>query len=63
VLAYRRAAETVAGLDRPIAEIVRDQGLDGVIALPTVGSGIGAAIVEMVTTGRWSQLERLLGKL
>lgn len=61
VAAYRRAADTVAGLDRGLEELVRTAGLDGLVALPGIGRGIGAAILEMVTTGRWGQLERLRG--
>lgn len=63
VSAYRRAADTVAGLDRGVGELVRREGLNGLVALPGIGRGIGAAILEMVTTGRWVQLERLRGGL
>lgn len=61
--AYRRAADTVAGLDRGVGELVRREGLNGLVALPGIGRGIGAAVLEMVTTGRWVQLERLRGGL
>jgi putative hydrolase len=37
--------------------------VEGLLALPHVGRGIAAAIVEMLRTGRWSQLERLRGTL
>lgn len=63
VAAYRRAARTLVELETPIDEIVRNQGLEGVIALPGIGGRIGAAIVEIVTTGRWNQLDRLSGTL
>ncbi len=63
VQAYRRAAETVARLERDAGEIVRQEGAEGLIALPGIGSGIAAAIVELVTRGRWSALERLRGEL
>ena len=63
VNAYRRASRTIEQCSKPVEEIVRERGLAGVTELPGIGSGIGAAIVEMVTTGRWSQLERLLGTL
>jgi hypothetical protein len=33
------------------------------VDLPGIGRGIGSAIMEMVTTGCWSQLERLQGAL
>lgn len=63
VSAYRRAALTVADLDQPVDEIVSAEGLKGLLKLPGIGRGIGAAIVEIVTTGRWSQLDRLTGNL
>jgi DNA polymerase/3'-5' exonuclease PolX len=61
--AYRRAAETVRTLKRPVTEILSSEGRSGLVALPTVGEGIASAIAEMVTTGRWAQLERLTGSL
>jgi putative hydrolase len=33
------------------------------VALPSIGDGIAAAIAEMCATGRWAQLERLTGAL
>ncbi len=63
VSAYRRAAETVARLDRGLRELVDERGPDGLVALPNVGRGIASAILELVATGRWSQLERFRGTL
>jgi DNA polymerase (family X) len=63
VSAYRRAARVLAELDSPVADLVRNQGLKGVVELPGIGRGIGAAIVEMVEMGSWSQLDRLKGTL
>ena len=63
VSAYRRAAETVARLDRDLRKLVDDQGPDGLVVLPNVGRGIASAIVELAATGRWSQLERFRGTL
>jgi Helix-hairpin-helix domain len=63
ITAYRRAADTLDTLNQPVGEIVRTKGLASLVELPGVGRGIGSAIVEMVTTGRWSQLERLQGAL
>lgn len=63
VNAYRRAARIVAEHPASLADIVRTGGLAAVVELPGIGRGIGAAILEMVTTGRWAQLERLLGTL
>jgi hypothetical protein len=61
--AYRRAADTVRSLERPVSEILTEEGKQGLVALPTIGEGIAAAIAEMTTTGRWSQLDRLTGSL
>ena len=63
VAAYRRAARTLLEIEKPVDEIVRTEGLKGVIELPGIGRGIGTAIVEIVTTGRWNQLDRLSGTL
>lgn len=63
VAAYRRAADTVAGLDRDLRELVGEGGVEALEALPGIGRGIAAAIAEMLRTGRWSQLERLRGEL
>ena len=63
IAAYRRAARTLLELDKPIQEIVRKEGLKGVLELPGIGRGIGTALVEIVTTGHWSQLDRLSGSL
>ncbi|WP_248304510.1 helix-hairpin-helix domain-containing protein [Breoghania sp. L-A4] len=61
--AYRKAAETVAALPRPVADILEQEGRAGLIALPGIGKGIAGAIAELVVSGRWSQLERLRGEL
>lgn len=63
IAAYRRASSTITSLEKPLAIIVREAGLRGLVELPGIGRGIGAAIVEMVTTGRWAQLDRLSGTL
>jgi len=63
VNAYRRAADTVISLNRDLRDVVEQEGLDGLVALPFIGEGIGRGIVEMVRTGRWTLLERLRGTL
>lgn len=63
VAAYRRAAETVASMDRPLAELFEDGGLKALIELPAIGTSIAGALAEMITTGRWAQLERLRGSV
>jgi putative hydrolase len=63
VAAYRTAARTLDGLETPVESIVREKGLPGLMELPGIGRGIGAAIIEMLNTGRWAQLDRLEGTL
>lgn len=59
--AYRRAAQKVRRLDRPLAEVLSQGGRGALVELPTIGHGIAAAVVEMLRTGRWSLLDRLQG--
>jgi hypothetical protein len=59
--AYRHAAEAVGRLPRDILEIYTAEGVKGLDTIPHVGLGIAAAIAEMLTSGRWSQLDRLRG--
>jgi putative hydrolase len=61
VAAYRRAAETVAGLAEDVAMLLKREGIDGLDALPGIGPRLATAIAQMVRTGRWAQLERLRG--
>lgn len=61
VLAYRRAADTLRGLPWDVGPIIEHEGAEGLEALPGIGRGIAAALVEMWRTGRWVQLERLRG--
>ena len=61
VAAWRHGAEIVEALERPVQDILAQEGRQGLIALPGIGYGIAAALAEMVTTGHWTQLERLRG--
>jgi DNA polymerase (family X) len=63
VNAYRKAAGTVESLEHDVSMIVAGDGLRGLTALPGIGPMIGGAIVEMIQTGHWTQLERLRGAL
>jgi DNA polymerase (family X) len=62
VQAYRNAAQTLLGLEKPVAEILETQGLDGLKELPGVGEGIARFIRTAVETGRLPMLERLRGE-
>jgi DNA polymerase/3'-5' exonuclease PolX len=48
--AYRRAAEFVSRLDRDLRDLLAQEGLDGLVALPHIGRGIARAIVEILPT-------------
>jgi DNA polymerase (family X) len=61
VSAYRKAAVTILELGEDVQAIIDREGLPGLEALPNVGRGIAAALLEMTRTGRWTQLERLRG--
>ncbi len=59
--AYRRAAGTLDTMQRNAGDILAHEGVEGLIELPHIGKSIASAIVEMIQTGRWLQLERLRG--
>jgi ERCC4-type nuclease len=59
--AYRKAGDAIAGLREDVRELFEEQGAAGLEAIPGVGKGIASAIIEMLTTGRWIQLQRLRG--
>ena len=61
--AYRRAADTVMALDEDIAVLLDRGGTEGLVKLPGIGRALASAIREIVTTGRWAQLERLRGEV
>jgi len=63
VAAYRHAADTLSAMPGGVREVFEREGVAGLEALPTVGSGIAAAIGEILVTGRWRGLERLRGEL
>jgi len=63
VNAYRKAADRVAGLERPLSRLLDEGGLEGLMALPGIGEALASAIAQMVRTGRWPQLERLRGSV
>lgn len=60
--AYRRAAGTIAGLKDDLGRILDRDGMRGLVAIPDVGESIARAVEEMISSGRWMQLERLRGE-
>ncbi|WP_454062124.1 helix-hairpin-helix domain-containing protein [Candidatus Nitrospira salsa] len=62
VQAYRHAAETLVQLEKPVNEILKSEGLDGLKHLPAIGESIARAVRDLVLTGRLPMLERLRGE-
>jgi hypothetical protein len=56
VRAYRRAAETVLSLTRPVEEIVAEQGRAGLDSLPGIGTSLAYTIEGLVRTGEFRTL-------
>lgn len=63
VRAYRHAAATVAALPQGVDALLAEGGRDALLAQPAIGWAPAGAIAEIVTTGHWSQLDRLRGGL
>lgn len=59
---YRRAAEAIDRLDQDLHALTDRGGYAALEAVPGIGASIAAAIAEMLSTGRWSFLERLKGE-
>jgi len=62
VRAYRRAAETLRRLERPVAEVLTERGLPGLQAFPGIGESLARSIRDIVVTGRLPMLDRLRGR-
>jgi hypothetical protein len=56
VRAYRKAADTVLRLERPVEEIVQQQGRDGLEALPGIGAHLSFTLESLVRTGEFRTL-------
>jgi DNA polymerase (family 10) len=52
VQAYRRAAETILGFERPIEDVVAGEGRTGLAQLPGIGAKLSRKIETLVRTGR-----------
>jgi hypothetical protein len=60
--AYRRAAETLRDLARPVREILEQGGLEALEELPHVGESLARSIRDLVLTGRLPMLQRMRGE-
>lgn len=62
VRAYRVAATTIRGLKGPVHQILRAEGMAGLMQLPGIGRSLAHAIDHLVHSGRLPLLERLRGE-
>ena len=62
VKAYRRAAETLKNLKRPVDKLIKSGGLEALQELPGIGLGLARSIRQFVLTGMLPPLERLRGE-
>jgi DNA polymerase/3'-5' exonuclease PolX len=57
IRAYRQAAQTVLGLDRPVEAIVAETGRQGLRRLPGIGSSLAEKIECLVRTGEFATVK------
>lgn len=62
VRAYRNAAETLRRLERPVYEILEEQGSEGLELLPGIGVSLARSIERLARTGSLGLLQRLRGR-
>ena len=62
ILTYDNAARTIEKLPENIADVAA-RGVEALESLPYIGRTISTAIIQLTTTGRWAQLERMRGEL
>jgi len=60
--AYSEAAQTLRRLVRPVQDIYRDQGREGLTNLPGIGPRLAYAVQDLIVTGRLPILARLRGQ-
>jgi putative hydrolase len=63
VNAYDGAAASIRQWPRPVSELFRERGLQGLEELPRVGPSVARAIRDLLTRGRIPLLDRLRGSL
>jgi len=60
--AYRHASEAVRAHPRAISDVFAEQGIEGLVEIPAIGSSIASLIREYVRSGRISLHDRLVGE-
>ena len=63
ITAYRRAAQTIENLNQDLYILLQNGGTDALRELPNIGQGIASAVEEILRTGKWGRLERLIGQV
>jgi DNA polymerase/3'-5' exonuclease PolX len=61
VRAYRQAAATILGLDRPLGDLLAEAGRAGLAALPGIGAHLAYTLEGLLRTGEWRTLHPLTG--
>lgn len=61
--AYYRAADTISSLTENVADIYNNDGIKGLLEIPSVGKAIAAKIEELIKTGRVRALEEMKAKI
>src|ERR1035438_9733488 len=59
VRAYRKAAWTVRALERPLEEVLAEEGRAGLEVLPGVGAHLAYTIEELIRTGEFRTYQPL----
>ncbi len=59
VRSYKRASDVIATLSSNIDDIYRNDGLEGILQIPSIGNAIGTKIQEYLSTGKIEYLEKL----
>ena len=57
IRAYRRAAQILLGLDRPVAEVLTESGAKGLQAIPGIGDHLAFTIEHLARTGEFLTFE------
>lgn len=63
IQAYDKAAQLIAGLDKPLKEMYAASGTKGLQTLAGIGEGIARKIEELLTTGRCKEYHALQAAL
>jgi putative hydrolase len=62
VRAYQNAGKTLRQLHKPVRDLLENDGVTGLIALPTIGRSIATLIEQYLRMGRVPLLDRLRGE-